>query len=52
MLASTFELLAEAREQLASVNAAIAAQRDFWIADTNLQSALNGGGNNDARTAQ
>jgi outer membrane protein TolC len=52
MLASTFELLAEAREQLASVNAAIAAQRDFWIADTNLQSAMNGGGNNDTRTAQ
>jgi outer membrane protein TolC len=52
MLASTFELLAEAREQLASVNAAIAAQRDFWIADTNLQSAMNGGGNNDTRTEQ
>jgi outer membrane protein TolC len=52
MLASTFELLAESREQLTSVNAAIAAQRDFWIADTNLQSAMNGGGSNDARTAQ
>jgi len=52
MLASTFELLAESREQLASVNAAIAAQRDFWIADTNLQSAMNAGGNTDARTAQ
>jgi outer membrane protein TolC len=52
MLASTFELLAESREQLASVNAAIAAQRDFWIADTNLQSAMNAGGTIDARTAQ
>jgi outer membrane protein TolC len=52
MLASTFELLAESREQLASVNAAIAAQRDFWIADTNLQSAMNAGGAIDARTAQ
>jgi outer membrane protein TolC len=52
MLASTFELLAESREQLTSVNAAIAAQRDFWIADTNLQSAMNGGGYNDSRTAQ
>ena len=52
MLASTFELLAESREQLASVNAAIAAQRDFWIADTNLQSAMNAGGSTDARTAQ
>jgi outer membrane protein TolC len=52
MLASTFELLAESREQLAAVNAAIAAQRDFWIANTNLQSAMNAGGNTDARTAQ
>jgi outer membrane protein TolC len=52
MLASTFELLAESREQMASVNAAIAAQRDFWIADTNLQSAMNAGGNTDERTAQ
>jgi outer membrane protein TolC len=52
MLASTFELLAESREQLASVNAAIAAQRDFWIADTNLQSAMNAGGNPELRIAQ
>ncbi|GAB3467704.1 hypothetical protein GCM10027321_35420 [Massilia terrae] len=51
MLASTFELLAESREQLAAVNAAIAAQRDFWIADTNLQFAMNGG-TTDARSAQ
>lgn len=52
MLASTFELLAESREQLAAVNASITAQRDFWIADTNLQTAMNAGGNTDARTAQ
>lgn len=52
MLASTFELLAESREQLAAVNASIAAQRDFWIADTNLQTAMNAGGKTDARTAQ
>jgi len=44
MLASTFELLADAREQLTSVNGAIAAQRDFWIAESQLQSAMNGGG--------
>jgi outer membrane protein TolC len=44
MLASVFELLADAREQIASVNTAIEAQRDFWIADTNLQSALQGAG--------
>jgi outer membrane protein TolC len=52
MLASTFELLAESREQLTAVNAAIAAQRDFWIADTNLQFAMNAAGNTDSRTVQ
>ena len=46
MLASTFELLADSREQMASVNAAIEAQRDFWVADTALQSAMTGGSTN------
>ncbi len=44
MLISVFELLADAREQVASVNASIEAQRDFWLAQTDLQSALNGAG--------
>ena len=43
MLISVFELLADAREQVVSVNAAIEAQRDFWIADAALQAALTGG---------
>jgi len=43
MLASVFELLADAREQVASVNGAIEAQRDFWIAQTDLQAAVEGG---------
>lgn len=42
MLASTWDLLGEARNQIAAVNEAIAAQRDFWIADTDLQTALTG----------
>jgi len=42
MLISVFELLADARQQVASVNAAIEALRDFWIAETDLQAALNG----------
>ena len=45
MLASVFELLADARDQAGSVNAAIEAQRDFWIAETDMQAAINGGGN-------
>lgn len=44
MLASVFELLADSRAQVSSVNSAIEAQRDFWIAETELQAALNGSG--------
>lgn len=42
MLIGVFELLADAREQVASVNTAIEATRDFWLADTALQLALAG----------
>lgn len=42
MLASVFELLADSRAQVASVNSAIEAQRDFWLAETDLQMAING----------
>jgi outer membrane protein TolC len=44
MLMSVFELLAGARAQIAGVNAAIEAQRDFWIAETDLQAAISGSG--------
>ncbi|WP_374468089.1 TolC family protein [Ferrovibrio sp.] len=36
MLVSVFDLLADAREQIAEVTAALEAQRDFWLADTDL----------------
>jgi len=42
MLIGVFDLLADAREQVASVNAAIEAQRDYWIADSALQAAMTG----------
>ena len=42
MLTDTFALLADARAQIASVNAAIEAQRDFWLADADLAMALVG----------
>jgi outer membrane protein TolC len=42
MLISVFELLADARQQVASVNAYIEALRDFWLADATLELALNG----------
>jgi len=43
MLASVWELLGEARASLAAVDAATAAERDFWLADTDLRQALTGG---------
>jgi outer membrane protein TolC len=42
MLIGVFELLADSREQIASVVQAIDAQRDFWLADAALKSTLIG----------
>ena len=41
-LKSVFELLADSREQVMAVNGAIEAQRDFWMAEADLQMALIG----------
>ena len=42
MLIGVFELLADARVQIASVNAAIEAKRDFWLAQADLDMAMLG----------
>jgi outer membrane protein TolC len=42
MLISVFELLADARQQIASVNSYIEALRDFWLAEASLELALTG----------
>jgi len=42
MLIGVFELLADARAQIASVNGAIDALRDFWIAQADLDMAMVG----------
>ena len=42
MLIGVFELLADARSQIASVNASIEALRDFWMAQADLDMALIG----------
>jgi outer membrane protein TolC len=42
MLASVFDLLADARQQAATVQQAIAAQRDYWLADAAWQAATLG----------
>lgn len=40
MLIGVFELLTDAREQVAGVTGYVQALRDFWVAETNLQTAL------------
>jgi hypothetical protein len=42
MLLSTWDLLASAGARIRSVNAALLAQRDFWLAHTDLQGVLAG----------
>jgi len=42
MLASVFDLLADSREQIGSVTAAVESLRDYWVAETQLQTALAG----------
>ena len=44
MLIGVFELLADARDQIMSVTAAIEAQRDFWVADSALHASMTGTG--------
>lgn len=42
MLVSVFELLADAREQVQTVAAAVEAQRDYWLAEARLKAAISG----------
>ncbi|MFT3666555.1 TolC family protein [Piscinibacter sp.] len=42
MLASVFELLADAKDQIAGVAGAVESLRDYWLAETDLQTALTG----------
>jgi outer membrane protein TolC len=42
MLIGVFDLLADARTQAQAVNASLEAQRDFWLADADLQQAMFG----------
>lgn len=51
MLASPFELLADARDQARTVQQAIAAQRDFWLADAAWRSATLGIPSNESTEA-
>ncbi len=42
MLLSVFDLLSDMRTQIMAVNGSIEAQRDFWLADADLQTTLTG----------
>ncbi|PWB58207.1 MAG: copper resistance protein [Bradyrhizobiaceae bacterium] len=48
MQIDVFALLAEARQRIAATTAAIDAQREFWLAETNLIGAVVGGGTAEA----
>lgn len=42
MLSSIFDVLADAQAQVLAINGAIEAQRDFWLAESDLQTVLAG----------
>src|SRR6266852_4422125 len=44
MQVDVFGLLAEARQRIAALRAAIEAKREFWLAESELKTAVNGGG--------
>src|SRR6266852_320858 len=44
MQVDVFALLTEARQRIAALRAAIEAKRDFWLAQSELKTAVNGGG--------
>lgn len=44
MQVDVFALLTEARQRIAALRAAIEAKRNFWLAQSALQTAINGGG--------
>lgn len=49
MQIDVFALLTEARQRIAALRAAIEAKRNFWLAQSELQTAVNGGGRPDAQ---
>ncbi|MFO1193375.1 MAG: TolC family protein [Rhodoferax sp.] len=42
MISGIFDLLADARTHVGAINASLEAQRDFWLADTDLHTTLSG----------
>jgi outer membrane protein TolC len=50
MQVDVFALLTEARQRIASLRAGIDAKRGFWLAQSDLQTAVNGGGSGETPT--
>jgi len=50
MQVDVFALLVEARQRIASLRAAIEAKRSFWLAQSDLQTVVNGGGSGETPT--
>ena len=48
MQVDVFALLVEERQRIAVLRAAIGARRTFWLAQSDLRAAVNGGGTADA----
>jgi outer membrane protein TolC len=44
MISNTFELLADTRAKIGSLMDSVSAKREFWLAETNLSTAIYGGG--------
>jgi len=51
MITSTFELLADVRARVDSTVLSVNAKRDFWLADSDLMTAIHGGGSGGAAEA-
>jgi outer membrane protein TolC len=49
MQVDVFALLTEVRQRIAALRAAIDAKRDFWLAQSELQTAINGGGRSESQ---
>src|SRR5216683_5230301 len=49
MQVDVFALLTEARQRIAALRAAIEAKREFWLAQSELKTAVNGGGRADTQ---
>src|ERR1700730_1759227 len=49
MHVDVFALLVEARQRITALRAAIEARREFWLAQSDLQTAVDGGGRSDSQ---